>query len=96
MFGTLGRMKARPGKLEELKAHLMDPGAAAMRGYRGSFLLVAEEGDEVVVAVMFEDRDAYFEMVHDPRTDQNYQRLVTLVGAEPSWTDGEWISGPST
>lgn len=95
MFGTLGWMKARPGKLEELKAHLGDPQAAAMRGYHGSYLLVAEEGDEVRVAVMYEDKDSYFEMVHDPRTDANYQRLLTLVEGEPTWTDGEWIAGPS-
>jgi hypothetical protein len=86
-------MRAKPGKLEELKAHLIDPQAAATRGYRGSYLLVTEEGDEVVVAVMYEDKDSYFEMVHDPRTDENYRRLLTLIEGEPSWTDGEWIAG---
>lgn len=95
MFGTLGRMKAKPGKLEELKAHLSDPQAAGTPGYRGSYMLVAEEGDEVVVAVMYEDRDSYFEMVHLPSTDENYQRLLTLIDGEPSWTDGEWIAGPT-
>jgi len=95
VFGTLGRMKVKPGKLEDLKAHLNDPQAAAQRGYRGSFVLVAEEGDEVVVAVMFADKDSYFEMVHDPRTDENYQRLLMLIDGEPSWTDGEWIAGPT-
>ncbi len=95
MFGTLGRMKAKPGKLEELTTHLNDPQAAAHRGYGGSYLLVAEEGDEVVVAVMFEDKESYFEMVHDPKTDENYQRLLTLVEGEPTWTDGEWIAGPT-
>lgn len=94
MFGTLGRMKARPGKLEELKAHPGDPRAATSRGYVGSYLLVAVEGDEVVVAVMFEDRESYFAMVHEPRTDENHQRLLTLVEGEPTWTDGEWIAGP--
>lgn len=95
MFGTLGRMTARPGKLEELKAHLLDPRAATHRGYRGSFALVAEEGRQVVVAVMFEDKDSYFAMVHNPTTDENYQRLLTLIDGEPSWTDGEWIAGPT-
>ena len=94
MFGTLGRMKARHGKLEELKAHLNDPRAAATKGYVGSYLLVAEEGGEVVVVVMFEDRESYFAMVHEPRTEENYQRLLTLVEGEPTWTDGEWIAGP--
>lgn len=95
MFGTLGRMKAKPGRLEELKAHLNDPESAAMPGYRGSYLLVAEEGDEVVVAVMYEDKDSYFAMVHEPKTDGNYRRLLTLVEGEPTWTDGDWIPGPT-
>lgn len=95
MYGTLGRMKVKPGKLEDLVANLNNPRAAQMSGYRGSYVLVADEGDEVVVAVMYEDKDAYFAMVHDPATEENYPKLVALVEGEPEWMDGEWIAGPS-
>lgn len=95
MFGTLGRMTPKPGKLDELIAHLNDPEAAERNGYRGSYVLVSEEGENVVVAVIYEDRDSYFAMVHEPKTDANYQQLLTLVEGEPTWTDGTWIAGPT-
>ncbi len=44
------------------------------------------------MAVIYEDKESYSEMVHDPRTDANYQKLLTLRDGEPSWTDGEWWS----
>jgi hypothetical protein len=31
-------------------------------------------------------------MVHDPKTDENFGKLMTLLVEEPSWTDGEWHS----
>ena len=93
MYGTIGRMKPKAGRRDEL-VELMSaaPSGAAAKGYRGSYLLKAEEADEVVVAVMYEDKDAYFAMVHDPQTDANFGRIMELLEQEPSWTDGEWIA----
>jgi heme-degrading monooxygenase HmoA len=92
MYGTLGRMQPKAGKRDELIAMMSAPPAgAAANGYRGSYLLKADEGDEVVVAVMYEDKDAYVAMVHDPATDENFGRIMELLDGEPSWTDGEWL-----
>ena len=92
MYGTLGRMKPKPGKRDELVAMLSTPpGGAAAQGFRGAYLLKADEGDEVVVAVMYEDKDAYVAMVHDPQTDANFGKIMELLEDEPSWTDGEWV-----
>ena len=96
MYGTLGRMKVKPGKVEDVIGYLKNPPSGdARKGYRGAYLLVAEEDGEVVVAVMYEDKDAYFAMVHDPATEANYPKLLELLEDEPSWTDGEWIAGPT-
>jgi len=93
MYGTLGRMKPKPGKRDELVAMMAaSPTGAAANGYRGAYLLKADEGDEVVVAVMYEDKDAYVAMVHDPQTDENFGRIMALLEDEPTWTDGEWIA----
>jgi hypothetical protein len=56
-------------------------------------LLKADEGDDVVVAVMYDDRDACFAMVHDPWTDENFGKIMELLEGEPTWTDGKWL-GP--
>lgn len=93
MYGTLGRMQPKPGKRDELVVFLSTPpSGAAASGYRAAYLLKADEGDEVVVAVMYEDKDAYVAMVHDPQTDENFGRVMALLEAEPTWTDGEWIA----
>jgi heme-degrading monooxygenase HmoA len=86
-------MTPKPGKREELVTLLSTPptGAAAA-GFVGAHLLKADEGGEVVVAVMYEDKDAYFAMVHDPATDENFGRIMELLQGEPTWTDGEWIA----
>jgi hypothetical protein len=67
------------------------PAGEAAKGYRGSYLLKADEDDVVVVAVMYDDKGAYDAMVHDPKTDENFGKIMKLLDAEPSWTDGEWL-----
>jgi hypothetical protein len=68
-------MTPKAGKRDELIAMMSSPptGAAA-NGYRGGYVLKADEGDDVVVAVMYDDKDAYFAMVHDPQTDENLRQ----------------------
>jgi hypothetical protein len=94
VYGTLGRMTPKAGMRDELVAMMSSPptGAAAT-GYRGGSVLKADDGDDVVVAVMYDDKDAYVAMVHDPQTDANFGKIMELLEAEPTWTDGEWI-GP--
>jgi hypothetical protein len=92
VYGTLGRMTPKAGKRDELIALMSaPPGGAAANGYRGGYLLKADEGDDVVVAVMYDDKDAYFAMVHDPQTDENFGKIMELLEGEPAWTDGEWL-----
>ena len=92
MYGTLGRMTPKASKRDELIAMMSSPptGAAA-NGYRGGYVLKADVGDDVVVAVMYDDKDAYFAMVHDPQTDENFGKIMALLEGEPTWTDGEWL-----
>jgi hypothetical protein len=90
VFGTVGRMKVKPGKMDELVRLMTDSEGANAKGFRFSSLLVADEGNEAVVTVVFEDKDSYFAMVHDPKTDENFGKIMALLEGEPSWTDGEW------
>jgi hypothetical protein len=43
------------------------PSGAAAKGYRGGYVLKADDGDDIVVAVMYDDKDAHVAMVHDPQ-----------------------------
>ncbi len=93
MYGTLGRMTPKAGKRDELIALMGEPPAGeAANGFRGAYLLKADEGEEIVVAVMYQDKDSYFAMVHDPQTDENFGKAMELLEGEPTWTDGEWLA----
>ena len=92
MYGTLGRMQPKAGKRDEpIRMMNAPPAGEAAKGYRGSYLLKADEDDVVVVAVMYDDKGAYDAMVHDPKTDENFGKIMELLDGEPSWTDGEWL-----
>ena len=80
---TEGRQARRAHRDDERR-----PTGAAASGYRGGYVLKADEGDDVVVAVMYDDKDAYFAMVHDPQTDENFGKIMELLEGEPTWTDG--------
>jgi heme-degrading monooxygenase HmoA len=92
VYGTVGHMKVKPGKMQDVRDNMLDPQGASAKGFRGLHFLVADEGSEAVVAVIFEDKDSYTAMVHDPKTDENFGKLMTLLEGDPSWTDGEWRS----
>jgi hypothetical protein len=88
VYGTLGRMTPKEGARDEVIALMSEPPAGgAAKGYRGSYLLKTDDGD-VVVAVMYEDKDAYFAMVHDPKTDENFGRSWRCSRANPRGPTG--------
>ena len=92
MYGTIGRMTPKAGKRDELVALLSErPSGAAAAGFESAYVMKADEGDEVVIAVMYEDKDSYVAMVHDPATDANFGKIMELLEGEPTWTDGEWL-----
>jgi hypothetical protein len=75
MFGTLGRMTPKAGKRATELVGLLSrpPTEEEAKRYRGAYLWRAEDGDDVVVAVMY-DEDAYFAMVHVPRPTRTSAR----------------------
>ena len=92
MYGTFGRMTPKDGKRDELIAMVSAPRRRGREGLPRRLFLKADEAT-LVVAVMYDDKDAYFAMVHDPQTDENFGKIMELLEGEPTWTDGEWL-GP--
>src|SRR3972149_5468369 len=78
-----GGGRARGAELAAMRSP--PPTGAAASGFRGAHLMKADEGDEVVIAVMYEDKDSYVAMVHDPATDENFGKIMKLLDGEPAW-----------
>jgi quinol monooxygenase YgiN len=92
MFGTVGRLKVKPGKLDALIAEF----AGEEREIDGSvgFYVYKVEGkeNELLLAVVFRDKDSYMRNADDPAQDERYRKLVDLLEGPPSWEDGEIIA----
>ncbi len=92
MFGTVGRMKVKPGKLDELMSTLGQDqreidGSIAYYAYK-----VEGKENEIILAVVFRDKESYFKNADDPSQDDQYRKLVALLEGPPTWEDGEIIA----
>jgi quinol monooxygenase YgiN len=91
VFGTVGRLKVKPGKLDELVA-LMEGNQREPEGSLGYYLYKVEgKENELILAVAFRDKESYFKNADDPAQDESYRAMVKLLDGVPTWEDGEII-----
>ena len=91
MFGTVGRLKVKPGKLDELIA-LFASDQREPEGSLGYYVYKVEgKENELILAVAFKDKESYFKNADDPAQDEAYRAMVKLLDGVPSWEDGEII-----
>jgi quinol monooxygenase YgiN len=94
MFGTVARIKIKPG-MDEAITKL---GATWARdeyersGQLAEMIFKLENSpDEYIIVAAFPDREAYFANAEHPNTHRNYERLRELLVADPEWNDGEIV-----
>jgi quinol monooxygenase YgiN len=91
MFGTVGRLKVKPGKLDELIKTITED-ARDVDGSLGYYLYKVEGKDnELILAVVFRDKKSYMANADDPAQDGAYRRMVALLEGPPTWEDGEIV-----
>jgi quinol monooxygenase YgiN len=91
VFGTVGRFKVKPGKLDDVIA-LMKSDTREVDGSIAYYIYKLEEKpDEGIIAVVFRDKKSYFANADDPAQDAWYRKLVALLEAPPTWEDGEIV-----
>jgi quinol monooxygenase YgiN len=93
MYGTIARMRVKPGKEAEFVAFSRDrensrsvPGSVNTYVYR----MDADPNEYYLVAV-FESRDAYVANANSPDQDAEYRKLLELLEGAPEWHDGEVV-----
>lgn len=89
-YGTV-MLATLTGELEALQ-RASERWAAERRvpGFIADELLVAEDGRTVVLAVFFEDRDAYRRLAEDPDQDRWYSEHIAPHISDVRWIDGTW------
>ena len=93
MYGTVARMRVKPGAEEALREH-SDQTQGAIPGLVGEYVYrMDKEPDIYYLAVMFTDKEAYQANATSPAQHDRYVTYRDLLLEEPEWHDGEIISG---
>jgi quinol monooxygenase YgiN len=90
MYGTVARLKAKPGAVEALRETLDNQQQSADLQ---AFYVYQTDADpyELYLAVVFESREAYFKNADSPEQHKRYLQIRELLADEPEWHDGEIV-----
>lgn len=94
MYGTVARLRAKPGSSQDLidLSERWGRERGAGTGQVAQYLYRLDGNpDEFMLAVVFRDRDAYRKNAEDPETDRRYQEMRAHLVSDPEWNDGQVI-----
>jgi quinol monooxygenase YgiN len=81
----------KPGKLDELIATFKED-QRQPAGSLGYYLYKVEgKENDLILAVVFKDKESYFKNADDPSQDDAYRKMVSLLDGVPTWEDGEIV-----
>lgn len=94
MYGTIAKLKAKKGSLEQIRKMEMGRRPA---GYIGSYMFQSDASqDELWLVAIFKDKATYIANAESPEQDQEFQNLMQYLTAEPEWHDGEVVFSSPT
>jgi quinol monooxygenase YgiN len=93
MYGTVARMRLKPGMEERLLAFDREEQARRIPGFVGEYIYRMDDDPSVFyLAVAFESKEAYRANAASPEQDERYHKLRELLDGDPEWHDGEIVS----
>ncbi|HST04326.1 MAG TPA: antibiotic biosynthesis monooxygenase family protein [Chloroflexia bacterium] len=92
MYGTIARMKVKPGKEAELMAQAQKEDELKIPGHIGEFIyrMDADPGT-YYMAVLFESKESYVANADSPAQNERYEEMLSLLEGAPEWHDGEIV-----
>ena len=93
MFGTVARMKFKPGSYEKMQDIMKGFEQRQVKGFLFNAVYRSQsDPDEVWLVVGFEDEATYRANADNPRTNEMAEQYQKLMAAAPEWHDGEIVS----
>jgi quinol monooxygenase YgiN len=91
MYGTIARLRAKPGAFEQLQAmnegeQPQVPGIITQYVYR-----MDNDPNEYYLVVVFESKEAYVANAQSPEQNERFQSMVAFLEEPPEWHDGEIV-----
>lgn len=92
MYGTVARMRVKPGAEAQLIERMGIYEGVKIEGEVASYVYkMDKDPSEYYLAVIFTDKEAYFANANSPEQDARYRQLLALLEGPPEWHDGEII-----
>jgi quinol monooxygenase YgiN len=92
MYGTIARLKARPGTEADLIALSGDGNGPNADGYLFHHVYRLDSGnDEYMLVVGFRDKASYVTNANSPEQNEFYEKFRALLVSDPEWHDGEIV-----
>ena len=93
MYGTVARMKVKPGSEAKLTADMKQYDDLKIPGFVSSMVYrMDSDPNEVFMAVVFKDKASYEANAHDAKQDERFKKMRASLQADPEWHDGEIIA----
>ena len=91
MYGTIARMKVKPGALPALEKMSQEARSRA-KGYVGSYVYqMDKDPNEIYMVVLFNSKQEYFANADSPEQNVEYEKMMMFMSAEPEWHDSEVV-----
>lgn len=92
MYGTVARMRMKPGMEAQMRAFTEEETAAQLPGFLAQYVYRMDtDPNEYYLAIIFESKEAYHANANSPDQHQRYLRMIEMLDSEPEWHDGEII-----
>ena len=92
MYGSIAKMKVKPGKLEKLSEMMeMDGGHSPGGAVSLSVFQMDADANEIWVVAISESQEAYQSYSESPESHELYLKMRESLAADPEWHDGEVI-----
>ncbi len=93
MYGTVARMRIKPGMEAKLEEVSRTAEAAQIPGFVATYIYRMDaDPNEYYMAVIFTDKAAYRANADSPEQNARFQDMMTMLEREPEWHDGEIMS----
>jgi quinol monooxygenase YgiN len=93
MFGTVARMKFKPGAYETMQGLMEGFEQRQVKGFVFNVVYRSQtDPNETWLVVGFEDEASYRANAEDPQTNEMAQQYQQLLAAPPEWHDGEIVT----
>ncbi|HEY7975342.1 MAG TPA: antibiotic biosynthesis monooxygenase [Ktedonobacterales bacterium] len=90
MYGTVARIRVKPGAEQALMDQFRAFSALHVAGYRATYAYRMDaDANEFYLAIVFDSKASYRANAESAEQDQRYREMLPLLEGAPEWHDGE-------